>query len=587
METIWNLKPIDKQVALDLSCELDIPQPVAAVMANRGLTTPEEIELFCEMGMKRLHSPFTLPDIKPVLARLHKALDDNEKIFCWGDYDVDGVTATSVVVTVLRKLGADLAYHVPHRMIDGYDIKKHSVDKAIESGASLLISVDCGILAFETADYAKEKGIDLIITDHHHPSADGKIPDCVGVVNPNRDDPNYPGAKFANHAAEGFTRYPFDALAGVGIAFKVMIALAQQRGLNVREVMADTLEYVALGTVADIAPMVDENRSLVWMGCQLLTNSKKVGIQELLKVAEVKNVTTTTIGFAIGPRINAIGRLGDSGIALDLLLENNDRRAKYLANILDTTNKQRQVQQESMTKEALATVEEKLAKEEKKIIVIWAKGWHKGLVGLVAGKVAESFGRPCLCITVSDDGETARGSCRSSGDFNILNALKSPGCGELFTKCGGHAFAAGFDLPAANLELLDKRLNEYASGYIPGRYIDIDARIMAGDINAKTYNSLSKMAPFGNGNPQPVFIVKNITIAEIEPLSGGKHLKMILKGGRDTDKEIRAVAWRVGHLLPEFPVGSKIDAVFKLNMDEFRGKSQLTMQIEDFRHVET
>ena len=581
VDTVWKVKEIDKNAAATLSYEMDLPLPVAAVFAARGIDTPEALADFCDLNTRKLHSPFTLPDIEPVLARLGKALDDNEKIFCWGDYDVDGVTATAVVVTTLKMLGANMEYHTPHRMKDGYDIKTHSVDRAVELGATLLMSVDCGILAFETAEYAKKCGIDLIITDHHHPHKDGTIPDCIGVVNPNRDDPKYPGKKFAEFAAPDFQRYPFDHLAGVGIAFKVMCALWVRRGRKLGELLPELLEFVALGTVADVAPMQDENRALVHLGCRLLGNSKKAGIRELLKVARATKITDTTIGFGLGPRINAIGRLGDSGIALDLMLESSERRSQHLASILDNTNKERQDLQERMTQEALELIADKV--EDKKIIVVWAKGWHKGVVGLVASKVAETYARPTLCLSLIEDG-LAQGSARSSGDFHILNALKSPGCDELFLRCGGHSFAAGFTLPAANLELLDERLNEYASSYIPERVIHIDARIQPSDINSTVIAHLSKLAPFGNTNELPKFLCKNLTVIGGGTVTGGKHLRLQLRGPRENSPSLKAMAWRKGHLLGEYPEGSIVDVVFTMAMEEFNGKTTLTMTMDDFRH---
>ena len=239
METIWTLKKADKDIIDDLSCELEIPLPIARVLAVRGLDTPKKAQKFLRTDLEFLHNPFLLPDAKPVLDRLNKAIDAQEKIFVWGDYDVDGITSTAIVVTALKKLGASFEYKVPHRMEDGYDIKVHSVDEALYRKAQLLMSVDCGIVAFETAEYAKQKGLDLIVTDHHHPSDDGKIPDCIGVVNPNRDDPSYPGEKFHEHAAADFKRYPFDALAGCGIAFKLMLALAKTRKYDLYEMIDD------------------------------------------------------------------------------------------------------------------------------------------------------------------------------------------------------------------------------------------------------------------------------------------------------------------------------------------------------------
>ena len=338
IETVWVYKKYDQQNVYDLADYLEIPKPIATILSSRGINTPKKYEKFCRSELKYLHNTDLLPDIDKVIDRLNKAIDNQEKIFVWGDYDVDGITSTAIIVTALKKMGANLEYKVPHRIEDGYDIKVHSVDEALDREAKLLFSVDCGILAFETADYAKKCGIDLIITDHHHPSDDGRIPDCVGVINPNRDDPKYPGEHFKDFATEDFKRYPFDYLAGCGIAFKVMLALAKSRSLDVIEYINDLIEFAALGTVADVAPMHGENKIIVSYGCTVLAASRKPGIKELLRIAGVSEVNTTSIGFQIGPRINAIGRLADSNTALNLLLADDDFIATSLASRINWIN---------------------------------------------------------------------------------------------------------------------------------------------------------------------------------------------------------------------------------------------------------
>lgn len=567
----WKMREYDSNIARSLAYELEIPLPIASVCAARGINTAEDVEDFCRLEMKKLHNPWLLPDIIPVVDRIVHAIDNNEKIFVHGDYDVDGVTATAVVVTAMRKFGADINFHVPHRIYDGYDIKQSSVDRALDAGANLMLSVDCGILAFETAEYAKSKGIDLIITDHHTPHQDGSVPDCIGVVNPNRHD----------------STYPFSGLAGVGIAFKVMMAVASKRGYPIKELTEDLLEYVALGTVADVAPMIDENRSLVALGCQHLTNSTKAGVRELLRVAGVKDVDTMSIGFSIGPRINAVGRLADSYTALELMLETSERRAKFLAEQLNSANSRRQAQQEQATQEALELIPDDI--ENHSILLIAAKGWHPGLVGLIAGKIAEQYGKPTLVCTIKDDG-TIRGSARSAEGFNIIEAIKSPGCNELFTKSGGHPFAAGFDFPEENLDKLRERLNDFAKKKTNGkgirgvRTIHIDAKIQPGEINEVFYQSLSKLAPFGSENPEPIFMTKNMKIIKTSTVgSEGKHLKLRLRGSKDTDPWVDAIAWRKGGESDVYCEDAIVDVVFKLSKNEWQGRIALSLTIEDLK----
>ena len=591
METIWTLKKADKDIVDNLSCELEIPSPIARVLAVRGLDTPKKAQKFLRTDLEFLHNPFLLPDAKPGLERLYKAIDAQEKIFVWGDYDVDGITSTAIVVTALKKLGASFEYKVPHRMEDGYDIKVHSVDEALYRKAQLLMSVDCGIVAFETAEYAKQKGLDLIVTDHHHPSDDGKIPDCIGVVNPNRDDPSYPGEKFHEHAAEGFKRYPFDALAGCGIAFKLMLALAKTRKYDLYEMIDDLIEFAALGTVADVAPMLDENRIIVDAGCEKLSRSSKPGICELLRVAGVKEVTTTTIGFQIGPRINAIGRLADAGTALSLMLAEDEFTAKSLASTLNTANTKRQKQQEENTQQAISIVETTYDLENENIIVIGSDNWHPGLIGLIAGKVAEMYNKPTLVCSFKKDGY-AKGSCRSTRNFNILEALKSEKAWALFKKradgstvCGGHAFAAGFELAIDNIPAMREALNEYASTIVGDptniKEIEVDSKLLFSEINYKTYNHLLKLSPFGSGHTNPVFFTKELEISEIKKMSEGKHVKFRLTNGKSW---ITANGWRKGHLADNFKVKDLVDVVYTLEVDTFAGKNNLALILEDIKH---
>ncbi len=591
IETIWKQKAYNTQNVYDLVEYLQIPKPVATVLATRGLDTPKKYEKFCRKELQYLHNTDLLPDIKYAVDRINKAIDNNEKIFVWGDYDVDGITSTAIVVTALKKLGANLEYKVPHRMEDGYDIKVHSVDEAIYREAKLLISVDCGILAFETADYAKKCGIDLIITDHHHPSDDGKIPDAIAVINPNRDDPFYPGINFRDYYTEDFKRYPFDYLAGCGIAFKVMLAIVRSRNLDIKEYIDDLIEFAALGTVADVAPMYGENKIIVSYGCSVLSSSRKPGVKELLRIAGVKEVDTTSIGFQIGPRINAIGRLADSNTALNLLLADDEVIASNLARELDNANRKRQEQQEQSFSHAISIVESMEDLDKQHILIIGSENWHPGLIGLIAGKIAELYNKPTLVCSYKQDGY-AKGSCRSAGDFNILNALKSEKAWKLFKKkndgsviCGGHAFAAGFELPIANIDEMRVALNEYAESVIgepvKEKIIEIDSKIFFEDINLITYNHIMKLSPFGSGNPNPIFCCKEMKVVEISTMTQGKHLKLKLSNGEKT--WISAKAWRKGYFSELIKVGDLVDVVFNIEIDTWMNKNSLSLNIIDIK----
>ena len=593
INTIWQMKPCDTQIMREIAFELELPTSVAQVMVTRGIDSISKAQKFFKLDINKLHNPYLLPDAQKAIDRLNTAIDNQEKIFVWGDYDVDGITSTAIVVTALKKMGANLEFKVPHRMEDGYDIKVHSVDEAISREAKLLMSVDCGIVAFETSEYAKKCGLDLIITDHHHPSDDGRIPDCIAVVNPNRDDPNYPGEHFKEYLKEGFKRYPFDHLAGCGIAMKLMLGLAKSRKLNVMDFVNDLVEFAALGTVADVAPMYDENRIIVSYGCQILSRSVKPGIAELLRIANVKEVTTTSIGFQIGPRINAIGRLADSGTALALLLAENDIIAANLAQKLESANRKRQEQQEKAIAEAIEFVEQTVDLENEHIVVLGQEDWHPGLIGLIAGKIAEMYNKPTLICSFKNDGY-AKGSCRSVRDFNILDALKSEDAWALFKKradgstvCGGHAFAAGFELAIENIPAMRKALNKYAQDKmgepVKEKVIDIDAKLPFYELNMKTYINLMKLSPFGSGNNNPLFVTRGLKVVEAKPLSKGKHLKLRLSDGEKT--WVPANAWRKGYLADKIKVGSTVDVVYTLDLDSWSGNNNLVMIIEDISNI--
>jgi len=433
----------------------------------------------------------------------------------------------------------------------------------------------------------------LIITDHHHPSHDGKIPDCIGVVNPNRDDPHYPGEHFASYKTENFNRYPCDFLAGCGIAFKLMLALASSRKADIFEFVDDLIEFAALGTVADVAPMIDENRIIVNYGCQVLSRSTKPGIKELLRIAGVKEVSTTSIGFQIGPRINAIGRLADAGTALSLLLAEDDITANLLANQLNNANTKRQEQQEKATTEAIHYVSENFDLENEHILIVGREEWHPGLIGLIAGKLAETFNKPTLVCSYKKDGY-AKGSCRSVRDFNILEALKSEKAWALFKKradgstvCGGHAFAAGFELSIDNIPAMRLALNEFAKDKLgepsQEKVIDIDSLMSFVDLNIKTYNHLLKLSPFGSGNHNPVFLTKNMTIVDCKLMTNGKHAKIKLSNGEKS--WITANAWRLGEVCKNFKQGDKVDVVYSLDIDTWSGTNSLVMIVQDIKII--
>jgi len=576
----WIVKKFNREIASTLAEECELPKPVANILAGRSIDTKEKAIEFIDKPSKLIRSPKNLPDCAKAVARLKKAIESKEKIYVWGDYDVDGITSTSIVVTCFQMFGANFIYKVPNRFDDGYDIKRHSVDECLKEKCTLLMSVDCGIVAFDTADYAKEQGIDVIVTDHHSPSEDGKIPDCVAVVNPARLD----------------SEYGFSGLCGATVAFKLMLALGKELNFDLNRIVAETIEFVALGTVADVAPMSDENRVLVHKGCEVLSNSNKVGIQEILKIAGVKNVDTTTIGFQIGPRMNAIGRLSDPMIAVELMLEKSPQRAKFLANQLDTANKRRQSKQEHMVQEAIDMVEEQKL-YEMSAIVCWAKAWHPGLIGLVSGKLAEKYHRPAIVLALNDEGK-AKGSCRSTKSVNILNILKHKKVLEHYSKkidgtpvVGGHAFAAGMEVPEKNLlafrDSVCEVLSELNPDFAPGnRIFFADSYIAAGEVNDDTFEALQGLAPFGSGHTEPIFWLNKVKVLEQKLLSSDKHLKFLLQHDRFKYKKLSGLLWHKAADYKDNYVDQYIDVLFTFGKETRGFGSKFYLQIVDLKFSE-
>lgn len=563
MTNEWIEKKVDENVIFLLEDQGFNPL-IAKLLALKGIESSQEAGDFMNLSLAKLHDPFDLPYISEAIDRIIEAIKKKENIFVWGDYDVDGITSTAVVITTLKLLGAKFIFHVPHRVDDGYDIKPDSIDKMLERGAELIITVDCGIVAFEAAKYAKSKGVDLIITDHHTPHENGKIPDCLAVINPKISD-----------------SYPFKDLAGVGIAFKFMCALAFKLGFPIKKLIKHTIEFVALGTVADVAPMTGENRILVHHGCIGLNNTKKIGVKSLLKVSRTQNIDSTNIGFTLGPRINAVGRLYDPLIALRLLITEDEDEALILSQEMEQANLERQKIQQEAIEQATEHLELNHDPKEDRCIVMASPQWPVGVVGLIAGKLSEKHSVPSLIAHVKPD-KYAKGSCRSAQNINILECLKSKECYSLFKEkqdgtkiLGGHAFAAGFEISIDNVDLLRKELSSYIKRKYPDlsferKTIYYDHVIKISEINEKTVKEIIRLAPFGSENLFPIFRIKNCSVESVTTVSSGKHLKFSLfssiKGF--ADKKFTAMWWNKGQDLDEYVNANKIEILGQLDASE-------------------
>ncbi len=551
---------------------------VDVVLANRGLTAGDIAD---SPGI--LQDPFSMKDMDRLAERIVEAVRSGERIVVFGDYDVDGVTSTAVLMDFLDRVGADVVSILPDRYRDGYGMKPPGVRRAIEAGAQLIVTADNGISSFEAVDAANAAGIDVLVTDHHQPQ--GRLPDALAVVNPNRPDCNY----------------VFKGLAAVGVAFKAVQALSDSliEASERRAYLNSLLDLVALGTVADIAPMLGENRLLTRRGMQILDRTQRPGLQALKAVAgaDTRPVDTTAIGFFLGPRINSAGRLASADLALDLLRSSEAGDAARLAERLNALNRQRRELELAGVKQAGEQVES-MGLDANRILIAKGESWHLGVVGLIAGRLAEQFGRPGIaCTEVRGDGSFT-GSARSAAGYNIAEAIFR--CADLLTEYGGHADAAGFTGPLENFEAFKTRLEADASERISDEdmktRLDLDAALRPVEISLDTVSALSALAPFGPGNEAPLFMVPNCTIERAVAVGKGAHLKMNLNTGSSaaraggstrSSRQIRdAVWWGQGELAGRLRGGDRVDVACIMEANTWNGRTQVQLVLEDMRPAE-
>ena len=549
---------------------------VDVVLANRGLTAGDIAD---SPGV--LQDPYSMKDMDRLTDRIVKAVRAGERIVVFGDYDVDGVTSTAVLMDFLDRVEADAASILPDRHRDGYGMKPPGVQRAIEAGARLIVTADNGISSFEAVEAANAAGVDVLVTDHHQPQ--GRMPDAYAVVNPNRPDCDY----------------AFKGLAAVGVAFKAVQALSDSLidARHRRPYLNSLLDLVALGTVADIAPMLGENRLLTRRGMQILDRTQRPGLQALKAVAgaDTRPVDTTAIGFFLGPRINSAGRLASADLALDLLRTSEASEAARLAERLNALNRKRRELELEGVKQAEEQVESMTLDAHHRILVAKGDKWHLGVVGLIAGRLAERYGKPGIaCTEVRGDGSFT-GSARSVAGYNIAEAIFR--CADLLTEYGGHADAAGFTGNLENFDPFKARLEADAAERISDEdlrtRLELDAALLSGEISLDTVSALSALAPFGAGNEAPLFMVRNCTIDRAIAVGKGAHLKMNLDteasvdgtgGAPRTGRRIcDAVWWGQGELAGRLQRGDRVDVACALEANTWNGRTQVQLVLEDMR----
>lgn len=559
-EWIINNPPEDKILKLSKQCK--ISALLAKVLLSRGIDDENYIQKFLNPSLDDMYSPYLLKDMEKAVERIVRAIESRERIIIFGDYDVDGITSTSVLYDFLIKHGANAGYYIPDRKEEGYGLSLAALEKIIENGASLIITVDCGITAFEEVRYVLEKNVDIIITDHHE--CKEELPEAYASINPYRHD----------------CSYPFKELAGVGIVFKLIQALCIKMGINNEAI--NYLDLVALGTVADVVPLVEENRVIVKYGLTRIENTLNIGLKALIKVSGTKDkkITSYVIGFVLAPRLNAAGRIGDATKAVRLLTTDSETEANEIAQELNEQNTYRQEREHLILCEVLAGIEEGVDLEKEKVIVVWGRDWHHGIIGIVASKITESYNRPCILITVEDG--MGKGSGRSIEEFNLFEALTSSA--SLLEKFGGHELAAGLTIKEENLEQFKKAINEYAdarlrdSDLIPKVKIDIE--VLQEEISEESVRELELLAPFGAGNPSPVFAYRNLCIQDIRAVGNNKHIKLKFCDG---DIYYDAIGFNRGYLADIYREEEILDVACSLEINSWNNKDVIQLNIKDLK----
>ena len=564
----WVIQPGRPEIVARLQREVGVSEILARLLVNRGITEPEQAERFLNPNWEHLPDASLLPDAQVAVHRLLQALERKEKILIYGDYDVDGVTSAALWYHMLSKLQANVQAKVPHRKRDGYDIRVPVVDEAHRQGVSLILTCDCGIQAHDVVERARELGIDVIITDHHEPGE--QVPRALAVVNPHLPH----------------SQYPFANLSGVGVSYRLGEALVRAKGFSPQNYRNHFLDLATLGTIADVMPLMEDNRVFAWYGLPSIPRSKRPGVQALLSVARVSvdaPLTMRQVQFALAPRINAVGRLDDAAVALELLTTDDPQRARQLAWELEEHNRRRRSEQQRILEQALQQAAQRdLAHEW--VLVLAGEEWDKGVIGIVASKVLEQYHRPTVMISVDAECGVGRGSARSIRPYDIFRAIEERR--ELFIECGGHTLAAGFSIRMEHFEELREHLNRLAHEWMSPDdllpRLDIDADIEPAEITPTLVDEIAQMEPFGHGNPEPMFLSRGLTILDKRRVGDGSHWKLTVRG--EALPPTGCIAFGMGDYDERFEVGDEVDMVYTPQWNDFNGRRDVQLQVHDVRH---
>ncbi len=586
MENRWVVKEeADGQLVERLAEELGISPKLTNLLAQRGISSFEEAKAFFRPSLDALHDPFLMKDMDKAVDRILQAIDTNENIMIYGDYDVDGTTAVSLVYSFLKNIHKKIEFYIPDRYLEGYGISGKGIDTAYEHGVKLIIALDCGIKAIDKVKYAAEKGIDFIIGDHHRPG--NSIPEAVAVLDPKRND----------------CSYPFKELSGAGVGFKLIQAMARKLKISDKKTF-ESLDLLAISIAADIVPIIGENRIMTYFGLKQINNAPRPGIYSILKssgferVAEngknklvfEREITVSDLVFVVGPRINAAGRIKDATDSVRLMISNHDEYAEKLGGEINILNTTRRDLDTSITQEAIDMINASEELKNKKTTVLFKKEWHKGVIGIVASRLIEQFYKPTIVLTLADGLIT--GSARSVKDFDIYDAIDS--CSHLLAHFGGHTYAAGLAMKPENLDKFLKEFEAYAEKHLTKEMllpeIEIDEDLFLSDINSRFYRILKQFAPFGPGNMTPLFVSHRLIDTGYAKAVGRngvpRHLKFEAVHKAHSGNPLKAIAFNMGEYCEEMKRGKSFSLCYHLDENTWQGQTSLQLRVKDIRFEE-
>lgn len=555
MQKVWNVKKYDNDKINELMQKYNISEMLAKLIISREI---EDIDMFLNGTLDDLKDPYKMKDMDKFVKRVEEAIDKNEKICIYGDYDVDGITSITIMYKFLTSIGANVMYYLPDRLLEGYGLNKKALDSIKEERAKLVITVDCGITAIDEVNYAKSIELDMCITDHHECAE--VLPDAICIVNPKQKDDN-----------------TFSMLAGVGVAFKCITALAKRYNLSYDSYIK-YLDIVALGTISDIVPLVDENRIISKYGLEMMNDTKNVGLKALLNIINFKTVDSTMVSFGMAPRINACGRMGNARVAVELLLEKDKQKADNLAIELNNQNTKRQ----QVEKKIFQAAEKMIQKDHldlKNSIVLYNEEWHNGVIGIVASRLVNIYYKPVILLTKENG--VVRGSGRCPIDFSLYDTLTK--CKDQLIQFGGHELAAGLSIEENKIEEFTSKFEEVVTESIvgePKQIIPVDERIDYRDLNIELLKDINTLRPYGQSNKEPIFMYKGLKVKSIRTIKEDKHLKLTL---RDDKYQIEALAFSQGNRRDELRLGDKIDVLCNVDVNTYTTPRTIQLVLQDFK----